>query len=379
MHELERIAGEVDATHARVGPLVAAGVMCVVARRMLLVVAPAGCGKSIAGHLINKTHPYPKYLDSVTRAGLKDYAEELENFPGVLITDDLGKTGSHYHRMELMLGFAELVYTGMLQRGSHNTQYSIAGFHGSAILNCQPSVLRSVISKSEWDATIADKTIRYYHIYRPIDPNELELDIKINWNVSIANVVEPNIELDPFRELVQLGLVQWGRARARQHVRAMLKACAAIDGRAEITPDDARVLRELMRPMVIERVVMSKSQWEQGRDFNVGLLCLLIEFATYGSVTLEEVMIDYKLDEFHARGLMAALNRYWTAEKSAGLTYHATPEMQAILDKVMPRLERIEDAGQGLVTGIGNESPPNKGAKKGNRKNGLNGRGKKGK
>lgn len=368
MHELERIAGEANRTHPNMGPLVATTVMCTVARRMLLVVAPAGCGKSTGGRVVLNTHPNAKPIDSVTRAGLRDYAEAFTDFSGVVLTDDLGKTGGKYHRMEIMLAFAELVYTGYMGRTTVNTSYAITNFKGSALLNCQPVVLRDVLVTPEWDATIADKTIRYYHVYRPTDPVEVDPSVHVNWDVSFDKVAPPDIDTEPYSSLVRLGWIQWGRARSREHVRAMLRACAAIDGRDVVTEDDARVLKELMRPMTLEKIVVYKTGWEDGRHFDVGLLCLLIEFASYGAVHLDDIMVDYKLDEHRARGLMEALNKWWTVERNGGVVYKPTPEMATILDKIRPKLESEDTSETRVDSGISGEGGAVPGAAKGRRK-----------
>jgi len=240
--------------------------------------------------------------------------------------------------LEMLLAFAELVYTGTMQRTTISTGFNIAGYRGSAIFNCQPGVLAGVMSSPEWEATIADKTVRYYHLYRPVEPNEASIDVKIDWDADMLSVAVPNLNAEPFVKLVRLGEVQWGRARAREHIRAFLRSAAALDHRTVVDETDFRVVKELMRPMVIEQVVMRKTDWDSPRYFDVGLLYLLIEFASYGTVKLQEIMTDYKLDEYHALGAMSKLNRYYEIRTDAPQVYVQSKITQDILTQVRPNL-----------------------------------------
>ncbi|GAI07223.1 unnamed protein product [marine sediment metagenome] len=59
MHQLYSIIGEVEKTHSRLGNAIAFAIICVKARMCLLLVAPAGCGKSVITN--NVAASYPSY------------------------------------------------------------------------------------------------------------------------------------------------------------------------------------------------------------------------------------------------------------------------------------------------------------------------------
>lgn len=355
MHYIESVAAEVEKTHPGLGALAAVALISSKARKLLLVISPAGCGKSVTGKVIAQNHPQVIFLDVVTRAGLSKMDNALDHFSGVYIMDDLGKMGSVYLRVETLSTFAELCYTGFMKRQTITSQVDIEGYAGSAIINCQPTVLRRVIQHNEWEATIADKAIRYYHLYRPLHPVDGPPVVSVMWGSKLDDVSPPPLDHEPYSQLVKWGLVQWSRARAREHVSSLLRSLASFEGRNEVTPDDARVLRELMRPMIIERAVLSKRDWEEGRDLNVGLLCLLTEFATHGFVTYEMLAVDYKIPEMQARGLLQTLNRYWTVEKNSPPKFLPNAETVKLLEQVQPKLTLTEAKHVRRTRGIGDK------------------------
>jgi MoxR-like ATPase len=70
MHPLMRVVRQVDRTHPGLGQLVAVAVLSVLARRTLLIVGPAGTGKSTVGQAL-RAQGWPVLpLDQLTAASL---------------------------------------------------------------------------------------------------------------------------------------------------------------------------------------------------------------------------------------------------------------------------------------------------------------------
>ena len=101
MHQLKKLIKQVNKTHRRLGPLIAVNLLCAKAKRCILNVAPAGCGKSAATDTINEMlkGKATKYT-SLTLAGLKHIAGDLTEYGGHLIVDDLGSEKSLWSRTQ---------------------------------------------------------------------------------------------------------------------------------------------------------------------------------------------------------------------------------------------------------------------------------------
>jgi len=91
MHKIHKLIKEIDKTHKGLGAMIAMNLICAKAKLLILNVAPAGCGKSVATDAVTlmlgeRAHKYT----SLTLAGLKNIAEEMNQFNGHITIDDLG-------------------------------------------------------------------------------------------------------------------------------------------------------------------------------------------------------------------------------------------------------------------------------------------------
>jgi len=294
MHQLERIRSQVERTHPGLGQLSAALALATKARLCTLIIAPAGCGKSAAMKAIASAIPPGdcEWLDSVTRAGLRPFQGRFTNFGGLVCLDDLGKIDTYYSRIATLTTFAELCYTGYVAKHTWQVHVEISGFKGATLIGCQPVVLRAIYRSGEWEATLQDKTLRFYHLYRPKEPQPFWPRLRIPWGPALDKV-QLEKPLEPWwRELRRLGLAQWSQARSQEHMAKLLKAAAALDGRDTVQEIDYRILLDYLRPMLVERAVVTKEGWEEKRDLNPAILCLMVQFASYGSFTIEQIMDD---------------------------------------------------------------------------------------
>ena len=171
-HALIKLVNQVDSTHSRLGRLVAMSVIAVKAQQFLLVVSPSGCGKSAVSSLLSASRKDTISFLTITRAALKTYADQLTNFKGIVVMDDIAGGGSEYERKDTVTAFSMLCHEHFTNKHTMTADYEITDFYGSAILNVQPSLLRDLYASAEWEGLLQDKTLRYYHFFRPITPQK---------------------------------------------------------------------------------------------------------------------------------------------------------------------------------------------------------------
>ena len=100
MHTIHQLIKQINHTHKGLGPLIAMNILTAKAKRCILNIAPAGCGKSAATDTVYLTlqDRTVKYT-SLTLAGLKHIAGDLNNYGGHIIIDDLGSEKSEWSRV----------------------------------------------------------------------------------------------------------------------------------------------------------------------------------------------------------------------------------------------------------------------------------------
>jgi len=295
MHYLLNLSKEVDKTHPHLGNLLAFSVLCSKARRCLLIIAPSGCGKSTVMLTLKNQSPAVLWLDSITRNGLKYFEKDITGFNGTVLIDDLGKVDTLYSRISTVTAFAELCYSHFIAKYSMGFDLQISDFNGAAILNTQPPILSQLISGDEWEVVIQDKTVRYYHTFRPTNPLMTLPNVEIDWGIDIDMVKLSGTESKRFQKLCNLGRIQWSQGRSLEHVTALLRACAALDRREVVNASDFSVLERLSAPLWLEQYLIDKLAFEYGRIFKSDFLAILVEFATYGKLTIDTICRDYKV------------------------------------------------------------------------------------
>jgi len=179
-----------------------------------------------------------------------------------------------------------------------------------------------------------DKSIRYYHLYRPLKPNKMPPEVKLQWGFNIDQVKLPLMKGKLADQLYSIGEVQWGLSRLKEHTEDLLKAAAALDKRNEVTVADYRLLIKLLQPMVIEGLVTDKKELESQRYFNSNQLAILTEFVTYGKFTLRQLARDYKLSEGQARKIMSRYSDTWIEIDKRPTTYAPSKALKEKLEEV---------------------------------------------
>jgi hypothetical protein len=266
------------------------------AKRCVLNVSPAGCGKSsatdtIAGVMGTSAMKYT----SLTLAGLKQISNELNQFNGHVVIDDLGGEKSEWSRVSTVTVLANLVYTHFVKKITQGCLLEVTGFYGSAALNIQPVLMQSIVGDNDWISVIRDKVIVYYHLIRPIKPVSYLPNPKVNWDMAIQEVAEPRHRGKLWYQLVAIGLAQWSYGRVLEHIPMLLRACAALDGRSTVSNEDYRILAKLLMPMQMGRYVVDTFSFESGRSFNNNLFCMLVEIASHGEPSIDTICEDYKV------------------------------------------------------------------------------------
>lgn len=321
-HKLVDLIQAVDATHSRLGRLVAMGAVVAKAGKCMMVVAPAGTGKSTALKMVGDAVGGAIVIDSVTRSSLGFFQGKLTGYDGLVVVDDVGKIDTAYSRIATITTFAELTYSGFVSKHTITTHVEITGFTGSVMMGIQPVILAQVIGGPEWEANIADKVLRYYHLYRPQEPNRAVPPIFLGETFPLGEVsLGPRID-GLWRRLAIRMTPQWSDARLAEHLGDLLCACAAIDGRDVVNGSDYRVLDDLLKPASIERYLIQKLSLEEGRIFAGDLLAMLVEMASWPNLTIERICRDYRV----------------------------TPDVVTRILKGMPEWFQVEATGRGKIT-----------------------------
>lgn len=310
-HQLYRVIADVEKTHSGLGNALAFAAICVKARMCLLFVAPAGTGKSVIGRTIGQAYSDTVSLDSVTRSGLKDFKEHFTNFNGLVVIDDMGKIDSLYSRTHTVTSFAELCYSHFISKHTYTMTIEISNFQGSAILNVQPPVLAQLYNADEWEVVTQDKTVRYYHLYRPKRPMASLPECHVDWGISLDLVHKPRHDYKLYSKLEKIASIQWSDARVLEHLDTLLRATAALDRRSDTKNEDYQLLARLMKPMSCERYLVTKTGFEVGRYFNTNLMAVLVEFASWPNVNVERIARDYKVSPTTVYRLLAEIKEWF--------------------------------------------------------------------
>lgn len=306
-HKLEEIEAAVEHTHNGLGQACMAALISAKARKCFLLVAPPGTGKStITDSILNNFKPSIS-RDAGSMAGFRHIAAMLTNLEGTIVVDDIAILGSTYAMLSTISAYAALTYTHNLSRDMADSHYQISDFHAGVVMNVQPIVLKHIVPSPVWEANIKDKTIRYYHLYRPQHPTIEKVQYEIGKHLPLAKVAFNGIADKYMRDIEDTFSPQWSISRVNQHVQDLLKAIAALDESPEVRNQDVELLLRVFAPLKLEKYAMFKRDLEEGREFNATLILLLTELASYGKFELSRIQRNYEVSQSTA---YAILNKY---------------------------------------------------------------------
>lgn len=307
-HPVLALAAAVDSTHPGLGNLAAISVVAAKSRECLMVVGFAGTGKSVIARWLVESLPDASLRNDLTMVRLASFNEELSDSEQCLVVEDMGECNNDWTRTQTAVGLSALTYSHQMTKDTAKCKVRIENFFGSCWLGVQPAILKEIVVDNTWQANLKDKSLRYYHLQRPLTPNFDEIKVPIEWGEPLDNVLAYDDDSPAHQELVRVGRVQWSFARASQHIGHLLKGCAALRGSYSVDESDVECLYVLLRPMVIEREIISKSGFDSGTKLDNNLLALLTEFATYPALTYDIIASDYGM---RPRQVLGVLEHMW--------------------------------------------------------------------
>ena len=184
------------------------------------------------------------------------------------------------------------------------------GFNGSVSLSIQPVLLNTLVQNDDWVAVVRDKVMRYYHLFRPLKPKQSLPEVYLNWGPQLNEVTMSRHKGKLWYQLVNIGLTQWSYARVIEHISDLLKACAVLDGRTRVNVTDYNFLIRLLQPLQLERYIIDTYGFEAGRVFNNNLYCILVELASFGDPSIEQLCVDYKVSPSTAERLCKEVEKW---------------------------------------------------------------------
>ena len=333
MSYIENLINDVNKTHSNLGELTALCQVITKAKKCLLIVSPSGCGKSTAMSFVGKNTSGNWMPSSISISSLGNKIEKLTSFRSVIVIDDIATIQTSYARITTITTLSALCYTHRVEPSMAGFDFAIEDFYGSALIGIQPIILRDIVLSTEWDATIKDKVLRYYHLYRPISP-DMDLPIaQIERGIDIERVnLKLDTELPMWKELVKIGRSQWSIARTKEHLIDMLKAIASLEDRIEVIENDYALLYRLLKPMAIENIIVSKDSLEGERILDNNLLALLVEYYTYnGQFSLAHIAQDFNLRLAQSYRIMASQNGNWQQISKSPTIYKASKILTEML------------------------------------------------
>jgi len=320
-----------ESTHVGLGKAIAFTSICIKARQCLLLVAPSGCGKSVITDALALAHPDSFKLLSVTRARLMSYADTFSNFWGVVLMDDMAGAGGTYERKDTISAFCQLCYSHTISKHTMQSDFEIVNFHGAAVMNIQPALLAEVYAYPEWEGLIQEKTLRYYHLYRPTNPVQVKPEVTIDWGIDIDTVHKPRHDYRLYSTLFNIASLQWSDSRAVEHLDSLLKAVAALDRREDVVNADLQFLLRLMRPMTVERHVFNKSGFETGRFMDTNLCAVLVEYASWKNINIDRIARDYKVSHSTVYRLLSEIREWFQEDSVKAKMLIPKPALKSVL------------------------------------------------
>jgi len=242
--------------------------------------------------------------------------------------------------MATVSSFAELVYSHFIKKMTYSMEIEINDFKGAALMNIQPVLMELLTNRPEWEAVIRDKTIRYYHLQRPIDPRRFHPRLTVPKRKQLGTIKYDTEPSSIYFELIQIGLTQWSYARTIEHIEDLLKAAAMINAKKTVTTEDMEVVKHIIEPMMLERWLFKKYAFESHIHFDDDGMCILTELASFPKVSINQVCTDFKVTPQTCYSLLKNVDQ-WAFRKNDGI--EPTDLACEILEEVGHKLEICEE------------------------------------
>lgn len=330
-HVIEALRNTIDLTHPGLGALAAISVVAAKARQCLMVIGPPGTGKSAVARWLGGALPDAYVRGDLTMAALRKFNDELSNASPCIIIEDLGEANSEWNRAQTCIGISALCYGHNMVKDTTQIKVEILNFYGSGWIGLQPSIMAEVVKHPSFHANLRDKSLRYYHLQRPLTPNFKDIAADVEWGESIDEVLDIEEHAPEWETLVNLGRVQWSYARAQEHTSTLLRALAALDGRYSVEQEDYVLLLSLLLPMTVEQHIIEKQGFDSQATLHQNLLCLLSEFASYPVVTYEIIGSDYGIRWRKVQSILEDMHEYYAKVQTNPVVLMPTDLLMGIL------------------------------------------------
>ena len=333
-HPALEIASEVDMTHPGLGNLAAVSAIAAKARKCTMVIGFSGTGKSAIAHWLARQLPDAGLQGDLTMVKLGAYNAEFSDSEKSIIVEDLGEGNNEWTRIQTLIGLSALTYTHYITKDTAKCTVRIENFYGSAWIGIQPRRFKEAAGSDAWQSNLRDKTLRWYHLTRPTAPNFDEISVPIEWGIPITDVKPLADIAASFPELISIGRTQWSFARAQEHVGHLLAACAALRGSDAIAWDDGAVLLDLMRPMLVEREVLSQDSFDSNPKVDNDLFAILTEFASYETINYDIIAQDYGM---RPRKVLTIMETMWEWYHKVGdhpPTFAPSTQLKLLLQEI---------------------------------------------
>lgn len=313
LKQLSQLYSHVEQSHIGCGKLAIFEFLVDASNSSALIVSSSGTGKSSVMKMVGGNVKRDKMmLDSITVSGLKHLSKRLQYGNFTILVDDISKGGTEYSQVATVTSLGELVYSGYTSKYNAATNLSIEGFRGSAIMNSQPLMLKRILKADEFETDIRDKVIRFYHIRQPIkvvlappkDP------INYTYNFQDINIPSGMYMSKIWKEAVKLFQVEFHQARAEEHLSALIRASALLNGRTSVEQADIWLIHNICGCFHIETELFSKKDLEGERLLDVNIIPLLSYLVTWKEVPLEQIMMESQVKKSRLYEILG-LNKMW--------------------------------------------------------------------
>ena len=310
---LLQLYNHVEKTHEGCGKLAVFEVLADASNSSALIISSSGTGKSAVMKMISdNVHRDKMVLDSITVAGLKHIAKKLAHSNYSIFVDDISKGGTEYSQVATVTSLGELVYSGFTTKYNASLNLNIEGFRGSAMMNAQPLMLKRILRADEFETDIRDKVFRFYHLHQPkkvvLEPPKDP--INYHYDYYTVNMPSGLYMSKIWRETVKLFQIEFKKARAEEHLTAIIKASALINDRTSVEQADIYLVNALCGCFYIETELFNKKDLEGERLLDVNIIPLLSFIVTWGEVTLEQIMIETQVKRSRLYEILQ-MNRQW--------------------------------------------------------------------
>jgi len=337
LENLKRVYTEVEKTHKGLGTLTILEILCDASDRALLVVGTSGTGKSTVMNFINRVAKRTVFRqDSVTVNGLMRYKDLLDYNKLSILVDDIERGQTRYSWIMTVDALGSLAYSHTISKSTQQINLRIENCFCSAIMNCQPLILRAILTHPTFEASIRDKVIRFYHLKRPKKPNPKPIVVDYTWEyLSKVKVDFPERlrKTKVYRDCIFNFKHEFTESRACEHLEALAKASALCNNRETVNKSDLKLIYQLSRNFKLELEIFYKKHLEGSRQLDIDLLPLMTVLASYSKFPTLELSLLYGVKKSQIYNILEKLSAYCYIIKNSGKSYIIPTEESANLLK----------------------------------------------